>query len=444
MNHDASATSTDVLVIGAGMAGVSAARALSQGGLRVTVLEGRDRIGGRVHSLRDFGGSPVEAGAEFIHGKGAATWTDVRQAGLRTVAVPYSGSWFRLGGRRRWLPLHLTHPGVWRSFDILWSLGRLRGPDRSAAEFIADKGYSGRARELARLTLTAHLPGGVEEVGVQGLAADGVLHLESGVNHRVIDGYDTLAAHIATGQRVEHGVTVSEVEWSADGVRVATTGGTTFTAAAAVSTLPHGVLAADSVRFAPELPKSKQLALERISTGPVAKVLLGFEERFWPARMTQLVCGDGPVTLYWPTGYGCEHPPSAGSASDGAGGSPRLAVLSAYATGPRARALSEAGPEGALQRVLDDVCALYPEVPVRQLLRETRVVDWLADPFACGGYTFLPPGAVGARADLAAPDTGRLFWAGSATHWHPVADTVEAAYLSGLRAARQVSAALMA
>jgi monoamine oxidase len=190
------------------------------------------------------------------------------------------------------------------------------------------------------------------------------------------------------------------------------------------------VLASGSIRFGPALPEAKQQAIERIATGAVTKVLLRFDEPFWPARMTQLVCGDGPVTLYWPTGYRA--------------GGDDSAVLSAYATGPRARALSEAGAEGAVERVLDDLCSLYPEVPVRRLVRDTRVVDWLSDPFACGGYTFLPPGAVGARADLAAADTGRLFWAGSATHWHPVADTVEAAYLSGLRAARQVSAALSA
>ena len=431
MDDGGGETHCDVVVLGAGMAGVAAARALSQGELRLTLLEGRDRIGGRVHTLRDLGSLPVEAGAEFIHGNGAATWTDARQAGLRTVAVPYSGSWFRLGGQRRWLPLHLTHPGVWRSFDILWSLGRLRGPDRSAAEFIDAKGYRGRARELARLTLTAHLPGGVDEVGVQGLAADGVLHLENGVNHRVLDGYDTLASHIATGLRVEHGFTVRSVEWDGHGVKVTGADGRTIAAAAAVSTLPHGVLASGSVRFEPDLPDTKRQAIERIATGAVAKVLVVFDEPFWPARMTQLVCGEGPVTLYWPTGY----------RADGGAGS---AVLSAYATGPRARALSEAGADGALERVLDDLCALYPEVPVRRLVRDTRVVDWLTDPFAHGGYTFLPPGAVGARADLAAADTGRLFWAGSATHWHPVADTVEAAFLSGLRAARQVSVALSA
>jgi monoamine oxidase len=73
------------------------------------------------------------------------------------------------------------------------------------------------------------------------------------------------------------------------------------------------------------------------------------------------------------------------------------------------------------------------------MVRAVEFVDWLTDPNACGGYTFLPPGSVGARGALAAADTGALFWAGSATVWKPVADTVEAAYLSGLRAARETT-----
>jgi monoamine oxidase len=418
-------SSADVLVIGAGMAGVAAARALSQGGLRVLVLEAGDRVGGRVHSLRDLtdDATAVEAGAEFIHGKGAATWADARAAGLRTTPVPYSGSWFRLGGRRRWLPVHLAHPGVWRSFDILWSLGRLRGPDRSAAQFISDKGYAGRARELASLTLTAHLPGSTEQVGVRGLASDGVLHLENGTNFRVLDGYDRLPAHVATGLDVQHGFRVERIGWSAAGVEVAATDGRVVKAAAAVSTIPHGVLASGAVAFDPPLPEAKQQAISRIATGAVAKVLIAFDEPFWPGRMTQLVCGDGPVTLYWPTSYRTDGP----------------AVLSAYATGPRAEALSAAGAGAATDRVLDDLASLYRGVPVRRMVRATRVVDWLTDPNACGGYTYLPPGAVGARDDLAAAGTGALFWAGSATHRTPVADTVEAAYLSGLRAAREAS-----
>ena len=90
----------------------------------------------------------------------------------------------------------------------------------SAASFIAQKGYRGRARELAQLTLTAHLPGSVEEVGVKGLAADGVLRLEEGVNHRVIDGYDLLPQHVATGLDIRFGCPVAMIAWGTDGVEI--------------------------------------------------------------------------------------------------------------------------------------------------------------------------------------------------------------------------------
>lgn len=390
------------------------------------MLEARERVGGRVHTLRDFADVPVEAGAEFVHGNRAATWAVLRAAGLRTQPVPYRYSWAHLGTSTRWLPVQLAHPDIWRSFDILWSLGRWHGDDVSAASFIEAKGYRGRGRELARLTLTAHLPGGPEEVGVGGLVADGVLHLEGGLNHRVLDGYDLLPQHTATGLDVRFGRRVSTISWAPDGVEVTTDLGETFTGRAAVSTLPHGVLGSGTVTFAPALPAAKVGAIERITTGAVAKVLLRFDERFWPRRMTQLICGTGPVTLYWATSFGTDGPP----------------VLSAYATGPHTHALSEAGPDKAPEIVLDDLERVYPRARPRRAVRDVRFVDWLTDPHACGGYTFLPPGTVGARGALAAADTGALLWAGSATAWCPVADTVEAAYLSGLRAARQGGAIL--
>ena len=419
--------SADVVVIGAGMAGVSAARALTQGGTRVVVVEASDRVGGRVHTIRDFAEAPVEAGAEFIHGVNAATWSDVRAAGLAAQAVPYlRSSWFNLGASTHWLPMQLAHPGVWRTADILWSLGHLRGDDQSAAAFIARKGYRGRARQLAQLALTGHLPGSVEEVGVRGLVADGVLRLEEGLNHRVLDGYDRLPAHIALGLDIRFGFEVVNIAWTPDAVEITARDGRRVQARAGITTLPHGVLHAGVVTFEPALPQGKVSAVSRIATGPVAKVLLRFEDRFWPRRMAQLICGDGPVTLYWPTSYGTEGPP----------------VLIAYATGPRARELSRAGDALAIELTLDDLGRLFPRAVPRRLLRDARFVDWLADPTALGGYTFLPSGAVGAREQLAAPDTGALLWAGSATVSRPVADTVEAAYLSGLRAASQVSAIL--
>lgn len=417
----------DVVVIGAGVAGLTAARALTREGARVVVLEAARRVGGRVRTERDFAGIPVEAGAEFIHGVNAATWTEVREARLRVQRVPQvRASWFNLGGRTRRLPLHLTHPQLWPAFDILRRLGRLDGRDQTAAGFVAARGYRGRARELAELTLTAHLPGSPEEVGVQGLVADGVLRLESGRNYRVLDGYDRLPRHLAAGLDVRLGQRVGTIVWSGRAARAVTAGGETFAGRAAVCTLPHGVLASGSVAFEPALPAARSTALDRIRTGPVLKVLLRFDRRFWPGGMSQLVCGTGPVTLYWPPSYGFDGPP----------------LLTAYATGLRAAALSGAGPGQATRAVIDDLSRLYPRADPRRWIRDARVVDWARDPNACGGYTYLPPGAAGARNALAAPDTGALIWAGAATISSPIADTVEAAYLSGLRAARAALAVI--
>src|SRR5215471_5022370 len=137
-------TSADVVVVGAGMAGVTAARALVAMGAQVIVLEASQRIGGRVCTIRDFTEGAVEAGAEFIHGVNAATWTDARAAGLRFQAVPYvRNSWFSLAGSTRWLPVHLAHPGVWRSLTILVALRRAAAGDLSAASFIRAQGYQG-------------------------------------------------------------------------------------------------------------------------------------------------------------------------------------------------------------------------------------------------------------------------------------------------------------
>jgi monoamine oxidase len=415
----------DVLVIGAGMAGLTAARELARAGLSVAVLEARDRIGGRVHSIRDFCDGPVEAGAEFIHGKRAATWTEVRAAGLAVRPCPLvRDTMFNVGGATRWLPWVLLHPSAWPGLGIMRSLARVRAPDRTARAYLEHQGYRGRARIFAEMTLTGHLPGSVDEIGVLGLLEDGVLHLEMGMNHRVMDGYDRVAGFIGEGLDVRLGFPVQRIAWTPDGVVATAEDGRELAASAAISTLPVGVLRAAGVQFAPELPEAKRAALELVTMGPVVKVLLRFDERFWPRWLATLGCGRGPVTLYWPVFHGRDDAP---------------AVLTAYATGPRAALLSRVGEAEAAEIAIGDLARLFPKVDPRRHLMAFRRIDWAADPWARGGYTFLRCGGAGARARLAAADTPPLFWAGSATHSSPIAASVEAAYLSGLRAAHEVA-----
>ncbi len=419
---------TDVLVIGAGMAGVAAARELARAGFSVAVVEARDRVGGRVYSVRDFCAEPVEGGAEFVHGVGAATWPDVRAAGLAVRPCPLiRHTMFNVGAGTHWLPWILLHPGTWRSFDILHAIRRAQPPDVSGREFIERRGYRGRARVLAEMTLSAHLPGSVDEIGVLGLVDDGVVKLETGLNHRIAAGYDSLPAFIAQDLDIRFGFIIETIGWSADGVRLRAADGRELSARAAIATLPVGVLKSGAVRFAPELPEGKRAALAALEMGPVFKVLLRFKERFWPPWLANLGCGTGPVTLYWPVFYGTEGKPL---------------VLIAYCTGPRAARLSQMSADEAAAVAVADLGRLFPKADPQRQLIDYRVIDWGRDPFACGGYTFLRPGGTGARRRLAAADTGALFWAGSATESTPIAATVEAAYLSGLRAAAEVRAVL--
>jgi len=416
----------DVLVIGAGMAGLTAARELARAGLSVAVVEARDRIGGRVHSVRDFCGQPVEAGAEFIHGRGAATWTEVRAADLAVRPCPLVlRTMFNAGGATRWLPFTLLHPGAWPGLGLLRAIRRIDPPDRSARDYLEQHHYRGRARIFAEMTLTGHLPGSLDEIGMLGLLGDGVLHLETGLNHRVADGYDRLPGFVGRGLDVRLGFATERVQRSPDGVVVSAADGRQLAARAAVCTLPVGVLRSGSVRFAPDLPEAKRTALEHIVMGPVVKVLLRFSERFWPRWLATLACGRGPVTLYWPVFHGDDKKPP---------------VLTAYATGPRAALLARVGEPEAVDIALADLARLLPKADPRRLLVDARRIDWAGDPWARGGYTFLRPGGAGARARLAAADTPPLFWAGSATASSPIAASVEAAYLSGLRAAREASA----
>ena len=394
----------DVIVIGAGVAGLAAARELKRRGHRALVLEARDRIGGRVHTVRERGWPiPVEAGAEFVHGRPHSLLPLAREA--REI----HGGHYVEGPVRR--------DDLWES--VMEKLGKLPASrERSAAEAIRTVRWrlrtSAEERQLAAEFLEGFNAARLERASVKAIAQQtrASEEIEGERIARLPTGYDVVPRRLARGLRIETGTRVERVRWGRSGVR-ALAAGRVWEASRAIVTLPLGVLQAGSVRFDPPLPRWKTQAIDALAMGPVVKIALLFARARWPADLAFLHARGGAVPTVW------RPLPS------------RSPALIGWAASRDAEALRRTDPVRAALRSLS--AALGEKLrPVRAL-----AFDWQSDDLSRGAYSWVPVGAMGAQRDLAKA-VGPLHFAGEATHSAGACGTVHGAIETGIRAAREL------
>ncbi len=419
----------DVIVIGAGMAGLVCARALGERGLKVLVLEARDRVGGRIHTVRVEGQEPVELGAEFVHGRPAELLALIDEMGCEMYERDGAQVCFEDGA--------LTECGeeMESAFDPLEELKDFAGEDVSFAGWVAGKGLS----EEERGSATGYVEGfnaadarvmSVRALGVQQVAEDAI---EGDRVFRVRGGYDQLPLYLAKrvgelGGEVRTGVVARRVEWERGRVRVIADE-ESFEAPKAVVTLPLGVLLDGGVRMEPE-PAEVMRAAERMRMGPVCRFTAVFRTRFWEGlepqpEMAELsflfTFGELPSVWWTP-----QPEPSS--------------LLTGWVGGPRAEALLGKNAEelGAKACVVLGRIFGVGEAIVREQMVACHAHDWSADEFARGSYSYVAVGGAEASKVMSEPVMDTLFFAGEHTdvtgHW----GTVHGAMRSGLRAAAQV------
>jgi monoamine oxidase len=407
----------DTVVIGAGAAGLAAARALHDAGQRVVVVEARARIGGRVQTDHAFGAVPVERGAEFIHGAHVETWAWLRRAGCHAVPVStWAGRRVALGGGRlvgSWL-FH-ARPDLRQVKTFEARIATYTGPECSLADWLRAWHASPLAAQIAFLRLAHSYCATPDTLSMAALACEYALDTDAGGNFRIQEGYDRVLAALAEGLDIHLNTAVEEVRWNSDGVEVKTTGGT-YQASHAILTLPLAVLQAGAVRFDPPLPAARQQAIMGLAMRPALKILLRFDNVFWPRDMT-FISADDPVPVWWTVRRDAP-------------------LLTGFATGRYAERLSAHGEEGAIARGLAALDAMFTGAASRQFMAGS-VADWGRDPWARGGYSSVPPGMHGQRAALAEP-CGALHWAGEATVTDSNPATVHGALRSGARAAQEI------
>jgi len=423
---------TDVIIVGAGVSGLAAARALRERGVRVEVLEARDRIGGRIFTHRDpRAPAPIELGAEFVHGSAPEVMSIVREAGL--LAVDVCGErWERRG--RRLLP---SRDFFGRLEKVMKRMSASREPDRSFHEFLATApgGRSlARDRALAREFVEGFHAADPLRISERALAAGGSPQGDTDEQRmaRVLDGYDHVPAWLSRRpyESVRLRTVVRTIEWEPGAVHMNTSRGS-FAAAAAILTLPIGVLQArpgdvGAVRIQPAIAKHED-ALSRIATGAVTRMVLLFREQFWrKGKLTNLSFFQGPdpdVGVWWTL-------------------APlRAPMLVAWAGGRRGAALALLSVEERLERALASAARLFgaPRRAIAALLVSSWTHNWEDDPFARGAYSYPLVGGSKAGEALSKSIRGTLYFAGEATVNEADSGTVHGAIRSGRRAATQLA-----
>jgi monoamine oxidase len=420
-----------IVVIGAGLAGLAAAQQLQAKGHQVVVIEARNRIGGRIWTSTKWPDMPLDLGASWIHGIKGNPLTALADT-VRAKRLPTS------------YDNYITYNSTGKPLSSAEEkrLEEIRTQLFDTLQKAQNNDKDDSIRHVVEPLLAKNEPSYLQTCRFLNFILSSDIEQEySGSAHRLstqwydsgkefsgddvlfANGYRVITEYLARNLHVELGQVVQTIDWGQSPVRIVTRT-TTFLADQVLVTLPLGVLQSGKVHFVPALPSTKQAAITGLGMGVLNKCYLRFAKAFWPANVDWME--------YIPVMHGewVEWVSFLRAAN--------MPILLGFNAADYGREIEAWSDQRIVARAMQTLKTIYgPGIPEPIDYQITR---WAADPFAAGSYSFNPVGASPAlRKDLAKPLGKQLFFAGEATE-QDYFGTAHGAYLSGLRAAREMLA----
>jgi monoamine oxidase len=436
----------DVIVIGAGAAGLTAGVELGKSGLSVLIVESRERIGGRILTINHPGsGSPIELGAEFIHGLVPQVWSRLLEE--RAEILEMDGTAWCSDG-------HLLPCDFTGDVDRVLEQMDVDAPDQSFSDFLRSScGSNSPADERAKKRALNYVVGfnaaDPAQVGVHWLAR-GMREEEEAMGDRAFrskNGYADLLRNFQSGLTrsrvvVKTSVPVTHITWAPGKVAVSTQGiggRTDYRSKKVVVTVPLSILKLRSreegaIQFEPPLPEQKVHALQKLEMGKVIRLVLRFQKRFWDSvtppdtpgqtlsNMSFLLTEDEWFPTWWTT-------------------MPlREPQITGWAPFQCAERLAGKDSDFVMQCGLQALSRILPVrvAELKDLFDGAYFHDWQSDPFSRGAYSYGKVGADGAQETLAKPLAETVYFAGEATATPGSNGTVHGAIASGQRASNEI------
>ena len=418
-----------IIVVGAGIAGLGAAQTLKKWGYKVIVLEARSRVGGRVWTSRAWQDAPLDMGASWIHGVSGNPIAKLAKGNdIKTVETDYDNIWIYRANGNELTNAEYDDFEEYESTIEAYIANAIEELDEDVSiktivdAALDDEGVSAKEKQIILYLLNTI----IEHEYAADISELSLFAFDEGDEYGgedVIfpDGYDQIIDILAEGLDIRLDEVVQRVDYQGDGVSIQTDQ-SVYEGDRAVITIPLGVLQRGNIQFSPTLPAEKQAAIRNLGMGLLDKLYLRFPSIFWD-KEADLLGYQGENKGEWAEWLNIAHYTD----------EPILLGFNAATFARQVEGWSDQQIVDSAMTVLRNIYGANIPAPL-----DWQITRWADDPFSWGSYSYLAPGTSSKTLKtLAKPVDSKLFFAGEATS-SDYQSTVHGAYLSGIRAAKEI------